>query len=445
MRLVTGFDNAVEALCGGRGLDLDSVPNQVQDSIVRIFGRPMTAAEVVEHILQRVRDEGDEAVRDLTQRLDDVNLTALEVPADAIDSAVESVSGELLDALNTAAERIRQYHLATVAKPWMDFDRGYGALVRPIGRAGIYVPGGTATYPSTVLMSAIPAKVAGVREVFVSTPARDGQWPNASVLAAAQIAEVDRVFAIGGAQAIAAMAYGTDSVPAVDMICGPGNIFVTLAKKQVFGHVGIDGLYGPTETLVIADETANPTLCAADLLAQAEHDIMATPVLVTTSSDIALAVQKEVEIRMQRLERADIIRQSMEGRGYIAVLDNLDEAVELSNRFAPEHLSMMVADPWALVGRIRNAGAVFVGEFSHEVLGDYVAGPSHVMPTGGTARFSSGLGVRAFEKIVPLIALDEATSESVTEAASIIGRAEGLTGHAEAAEVRQELFGGGQR
>ena len=447
MKVVRGLAKAVEVLCDGRGLDLDSVPTPVRDSIVRVFGRPMTPAETVDHILSRVRDEGDEAVRELTRRLDGAqltHLTHLEVGAAAMDDAHEQVSRELLDALAAAADRIREYHEATVSRPWMDFGKGYGTLVSPVGRVGIYVPGGTAAYPSTVLMTAVPARVAGVREVLVATPGRAGQPPHPAVLAAARLAGVDRVFSIGGAQAIGAMAYGTESVPRVDMICGPGNVFVTLAKKQVFGHVGIDGLYGPTETLVIADHTANPTLCAADLLAQAEHDIMATPVLVTTSPELAAAARREVESRLERLERRDIIEESLNRRGCIAILDSLEEAIELSNRFAPEHLSMMVANPWAYVGRVRNAGALFVGELSHEVLGDYVAGPSHVMPTGGTARFSSGLSVRSFEKVMPLIALDEATSASVAGAASLIGRAEGLTGHAEAAEVRQELLGGAQ-
>ena len=259
------------------------------------------------------------------------------------------------------------------------------------------------------------------------------------VLVAADIAGVDRVFAIGGAQAIAAMAYGTASVPPADMICGPGNLFVTLAKKHLFGEVGIDGLYGPTETLVVADETANPTLCAADLLAQAEHDVMAMPVLITTSRRLAEQVDREVRVRLERLDRAAIAREAVEARGWIAVVDDLVEAVDLANEFAPEHLSLMVDEPWSYVGRVRNAGAVFVGESSHEVLGDYVGGPSHVMPTGGTARFSSGLGVHSFVKVSPVLALDDRTSSDLAGPAALIARAEGLTAHAEAAELRDEL------
>jgi histidinol dehydrogenase len=236
------------------------------------------------------------------------------------------------------------------------------------------------------------------------------------------------------------MAYGTETVPRVDMICGPGNVFVTLAKKLVYGDVGIDGLYGPTETLIVADETANPTLCAVDLLAQAEHDALARPVLITTSEHLALAVDREVQGRVERLDRGDVARAAMEGQGCIAVVANLDEALDLANRFAPEHLSLMVRDPWEHLGRVRNAGAVFLGEFSHEVLGDYVAGPSHVMPTGGTARFGSGLGVHSFLKISPIIALSDGVSAGLAREAAVIARAEGFTAHAEAAEIRQELL-----
>ena len=260
------------------------------------------------------------------------------------------------------------------------------------------------------------------------------------VLVAADIAGVDRVFRIGGAQAIGAMAYGTETVPRVDIVCGPGNIFVTLAKKLLFGDVGIDGLYGPTETVLVADDSANPTLCAADLLAQAEHDVLAMPVLITTSERLADAVEREALARIERLERSEIAKAAMDGQGCIAVVQDLEEALDLANEFAPEHLSLMIREPWRYVGRVRNAGAVFLGDFSHEVLGDYVAGPSHVMPTGGTARFSSGLGVHSFVKISPIVALDNDASRDLAEVASVIARAEGFTAHAEAAEVRQELL-----
>ena len=306
---------------------------------------------------------------------------------------------------------------------------------------GVYVPGGSAPLPSTALMTAIPARVAGVDEIILCSPARNGGLPEPTTLAAAQIAGADRIFAIGGAQAVAAMAYGTETVPKVDMVCGPGNIFVTLAKKMVYGDVGIDGLYGPTETMIVADASANPTLCAADMLAQAEHDPLATPVLVCVSSALAERVVDEVEARLRRLSRESVARAAIEGRGTVAIVENLDEAIRIANRFAPEHLCLAVEDPWRWVGKIRNAGALFMGEFSHEVLGDYVAGPSHVMPTSGSARFNSGVGVHTFLKTIPVIAIDDAQSAALSESAAVIARAEGLTAHAEAAEIRRELGG----
>ena len=349
-------------------------------------------------------------------------------------------SAEVVEALEAAAERIRVFHEACLSRGWTDYDAGYGQLVNAVDSAGAYIPGGTALYPSTVLMTAIPARVAGVQQVVMCTPTKGGELPHPAVLAAADIAGVDRVFCIGGAQAVAAMAYGTDSVPRVDIICGPGNIFVTLAKKLVYGDVGIDGLYGPTETVVIGDGTSNPTLCAVDMLAQAEHDALARPVLITTSERLAEAVDAEVGARLERLDRGAIARASTQEQGCIAVVEDMDDALKLANEFAPEHLCLMMQDAWEHLGKVRNAGAVFIGDFSHEVLGDYVAGPSHVMPTAGTARFNSGLGVHSFVKVSPVVALSPETSAAISKAASVLGRAEGLTAHAEAAEIREELF-----
>ncbi len=441
MRMVHGLDNAVEVLCCDRDLHLDRVPPHVLERSAEAFGEPLTPMQVVERILREVRESGDRALRDLTLKFDGSVLDRIEVPGTAVSGAYDDVSAEVVEALETAAGRVRGFHEAALPKTWLDLAEGYGELVVPLERVGAYVPGGTAPLPSTVLMSVIPAKVAGVKEVMVASPPGETGLPHPAVLVAAGIAGADRVFQIGGAQAIAAMAYGTETVPAADMICGPGNVFVTLAKKLLYGDVGIDGLYGPTETVVIADETANPTLCAADLLAQAEHDVMATPVLITTSQSLADAVQRELAARVDRLDRADIARSALHEQGCIAIVDDLDQALELANRFAPEHMCLMVSEPWRHVGRVNNAGAVFLGEFSHEVLGDYVAGPSHVMPTGGTARFSSGLSVRSFLKFSPVVALDDATSSTLARVASTIARAEGLTGHAEAAEIREELLG----
>ena len=442
MRVMRGLAEASKGLLENRGFGLDQVPPRVQAATERAFGEPLTPTQVVRLILDQVRERGDAALRELTQKLEGTDLAEIEVPPSAIAEAYNIVPQEVIEALTVAAHRIRRFHEDARAKGWVDFSEGYGVLVNPVQRVGAYVPGGTAPYPSTVLMTAIPAKVAGVPEVVVCTPALEGQWPHPAVLVAADIAGVDRVFRIGGAQAVAAMAYGTETVPRVDTICGPGNIFVTLAKKLVFGEVGIDGLYGPTETVVVADETANPTLCAADMLAQAEHDALARPVLITTSERVAEAVQEEAEARLERLERGGIAKAAMDHQGCIAIVDDLEEALELTNRFAPEHLSLIVKDPWAHVKRVRNAGVVFLGEFSHEVLGDYVAGPSHVMPTGGTARFSSGLGVHSFVRITPVVAFDGGTASELAKGASVIARAEGLTAHAEAAEAREELLRG---
>ncbi len=442
MKTVFGLHAARRALLDGRGLGLENVPEALADGIEQRFGEPLTPAQVVERIVARVKADGDTAVRELTELLDGQAPEHIEVAQPEIDTAVEKVSRELVEALTIAAGRIEAFHRRTMPTEWRDSEEGYGSLVRPIGRAGVYVPGGTAPYPSTVLMAALPARVAGVDEVVVCTPPERGSdLPHPAVLAAVAIAGVDRVFAIGGAQAVAAMAYGTETVPRVDLICGPGNLFITLAKRQVFGTVGVDGLYGPTETLIIADGSANPTLVAADLLAQAEHDELATPVLITTAYELATAVSPEWWLRAARLERDAIAIASMKGCGIIAVVESLADAVELSNAFAPEHVSLAVEDPESLLPAVTNAGMVFVGERSHEVLGDYAAGPSHVMPTAGTARFGSGLGVHSFIKHVPVVAMDAEKSSELGRFASIIGRAEGLTAHAEAAEAREEILG----
>ena len=439
MKIVHGIEAARRELGRGRRLDLASVPSSFLDTTERVFGARLSPIETVSRIIDAVRDDGDDAIRHFALELEGRNHDALEVGGADIEAATSRVEPRVIAAFEEAAARVRRYHEASMPRDWMDFGAGYGGLTRACESVGIYVPGGGAPLPSTVLMTAIPARVAGVGDVSLCSPAGPNGLPDATVLAAAGIAGVDRVFAIGGAQAVAAMAYGTETVPRVDMVCGPGNVFVTLAKKLVYGDVGIDGLYGPTETLIIADSHANPTLCAADLLAQAEHDPMARPALVCTSSKLAKSVSDEVEVRLARLERASVAGASVEGQGCIAVVADVAEAVELANWFAPEHMCLSVEDPWAWVGSIRNAGALFLGDFSHEVLGDYIAGPSHVMPTSGTARFNSGVGVHTFLKTIPVIALDDAESLALTEAAATMARAEGLTAHAEAAEIRREL------
>ena len=440
MKIVRGIEDARKALCGDRGLGLEDAPQALMDGIAGIFGEALTPVQVVERIVRRVRSEGDAAVREFTELIDGAAPDCLEVPRSAIVDARRQADADVVDALEAAAERIRVFHEACLSRGWMDYSAGYGQIVNAAESAGAYVPGGTALYPSTVLMTTIPAKVAGVGEVVMCTPTKGGELPHPAVLAAAEIAGVERMFCIGGAQAVAAMAYGTESVPRVDIICGPGNIFVTLAKKLVYGDVGIDGLYGPTETVVIGDGTSNATLCAVDMLAQAEHDSLARPVLITTSERLAESVDAEITTRLERLDRGAIARASTQEQGCIAIVESLDDALELANEFAPEHLCLMMQDGWEHLGKVRNAGAVFIGDFSHEVLGDYVAGPSHVMPTAGTARFNSGLGVHSFVKVSPVVALSAETSASISKAASVLGRVEGLTAHAEAAEIREELF-----
>ncbi|MGB3128652.1 MAG: histidinol dehydrogenase [Dehalococcoidia bacterium] len=395
------------------------------------------AYETVQQILGEVRARGDSALFDYTREIDGVELARLEVTREEITQSRNVASKELVSALELAAERVRSFHVAQKRSLGLEFvEGGLGFLVRSLERVGIYVPGGKASYPSTVLMTAIPARVAGVDEVVVTTPpAPDGTVP-ASTLVAADIAKVDRIFKVGGAQAVAAMAYGTESVPRVDKICGPGNVFVTLAKKQVYGIVGIDGLHGPTETVILADGSASPVLCAADLLAQAEHDEMASAILITTSPSMAGEVNEEVERQLAQLERQAIARQSLERNGVIVVVDNIDEAIELVNLYAPEHLCLAMRDARSYLDRIRHAGGIFIE--SPEALGDYTAGPSHVMPTGRTARFGSPLSVLDFLKVSILVDLDDEALKALGPAAATIARAEGLTAHALSVERRLE-------
>lgn len=440
MRILQGQDAARKVLCENRGIDFE-VPEVLLRRTNEIFGRTLSTYETVELIITEVRNRKDEALKELSEKLDGTTIDSFEISPADISNAYQQVPTEVVEALKLAERRIRKFHESSVPQSWHDSNEGYGQMVNPVGRVGTYVPGGTAAYPSTVLMTTVPAKVAGVNDVLICTPPSIDGVPKPIVLVAADIAGVDRIFSIGGAQAVAAMAYGTESVPKVDVICGPGNVFVTLAKKIVFGDVGIDGLYGPTETAIIADEFANPTLCAVDLLAQAEHDQLATPVLITTSKELAKKVLDEIYVRIERLDRKNIIQEAIKNRGVIAVVKDLDEAFNLSNEFAPEHVSLAVKNPLESAKTIKNAGAIFLGEFSHEVLGDYVAGPSHVMPTGGTARFSSGINVNSFLKISPVVALDRTVARELSSAASLIARAEGLTAHAEAAEVRDEMLG----
>ncbi len=401
------------------------------------YGSDLESA--VRKIVDEVRNRGDAALLDYTLKFDGIKLTCLEISKQQITGAYQEVDKELVSALKLAAERIYSFHFAQRDNIWGKVvGQNLGQLVRSLERVGVYVPGGTACYPSTVLMTAIPARVAGVGEIILVTPPGSNGTVPAPTLVAAAVAGVDRVFCVGGAQAIAALAFGTESVPRVDKICGPGNIFVTLAKKMVYGVVDIDGLQGPSEVLIIADETANPKYCAADLLAQAEHDPLASAILITTSRQLADEVNREVERQLGSLPRQAIAAESLETRGIIAVVSGMDEAIELANLYAPEHLCLMVDSAASYIDKISNAGCIVVGNKSTGVLGDYVAGPSHVLPTGGTARFSSPLNVGDFIKLINLVTVGEASLKQLAEAASTIARAEGFEAHARAVEKRLE-------
>jgi len=391
---------------------------------------------VVDRIIGDVRRKGDKALLDYTEKLDGVRLDSLEVDGREIAAAYDVTDKELISALEYAVRRIRDFHVACGHKTGLiPIDRHLKRQILPLQRVGLYVPGGTAAYPSTVLMMAIPAKVAGVEEVImVSPPAKDGSIP-APTLVAADIAKVNRIFKLGGAQAIAALAFGTQSIPRVDKICGPGNVFVTLAKKMVYGTVALDGLEGPSEIMILADGEADPVLCAADLLAQAEHDPLASVVLITTSADLADQVDKEIEIELAKLKQRSTAGTAIKG-GMLVLVDDMVQAVELINLFAPEHLSIMASDASTLIPKIHNAGCIFIGEHAPVVLGDYVAGPSHVLPTGGSARFGSPLSVADFLKVTNIIALDEPAMRELGQVAVEIARAEGLDAHARAVEKR---------
>jgi len=404
-----------------------------------VFGEPLGAEESVRRIIAAVRAEGDAAVRRYTEAFDGpIAYEGLEVPDEDVRAALGRIGPELRAALELAAGRIRDYHqrqLRRCLSSYVDED-GLGVQVRPIETVGFYAPGTSPAYPSSVLHTIVPAKVAGVGNVVLVSPAgADGRIPDVK-LAAAAIAGAGRVFCASGAQAIAALAYGTETFPRVDKICGPGNIFVTLAKRAVFGDVGIDSIYGPTETVIVADADADPVLCAVDLIAQAEHDELAAPILITDSRELAARVAGEVEARLAVLPRAAVARAAFENRGGAVVAADMEEAVELASEYAPEHLCILARDARRLAGLVRNAGGVFIGDASPEAIGDYTAGPSHVMPTGGAARFASPLSVQDFLKFSTVIDLKEASVFDLGPAGVTLARAEGLIGHARAIEER---------
>lgn len=409
-----------------------------------IFARfePTSSVEgIVSEIIENVKTNGDKALFEYCLKFDKANLSSLLVSEDEIKEALEKIEPEFLEILKEAASNIRKFHERQKRNSFIINDTPgivIGQKIIPVDRAGLYVPGGTAAYPSTVLMDAIPAKIAGVKEVCITTPPNAEGKINPVILAAASVAGVDKIYKVGGAQAIAALAYGTESIPRVDKIVGPGNAFVAEAKKQVFGKVSIDMIAGPSEILIVSDGKSNPRHIAADLLSQAEHDKMASAVLVTDSYDFALEVQKELEIQIPLLERCEIARCSIDGNGKIIVANSLMNAIDIANEIAPEHLELCVDNPFDYLDSIRHAGSVFMGRNCPEALGDYFAGPNHTLPTSGSAKFSSPLSVDDFIKKTQYTYYTKDALSKVAEKISYFAKKEGLTAHAKSAVIRTE-------
>lgn len=416
-------------------IELQRICNRTHDD--QVFHKEATVRE----ILQGVRRKGDSALLQYTADFDKQELTAdgLRVRGSEIDAAYQQVSKELIDAIRFAHKNIEAFHRQRVPSSWVNFqdDVVLGKRYTPVDRAGIYVPGGRAAYPSTVLMNAVPAKVAGVGRLVMVTPPAEGGTITPAVLVAAQEAGVTEIYRVGGAQAIGALAYGTETIPAVDVITGPGNIYVTLAKKQVFGTVGIDSLAGPSEVLIIADHTANPTFVAADLLAQAEHDPMAAAILITTDASLAERVVTEVAQQLQGHPRQTLTEKAIANYGAAIVVDTLETATTLSNDFAPEHLELEVDEPWELLEHIRHAGAIFLGHSTPEAIGDYLAGPNHTLPTSGAARYASALGTETFMKHSSLIQYSPNALSQVAGAIAKLTEAEGLPSHGASVTYRK--------
>lgn len=400
----------------------------------------------VREVLQAVKRKGDKALLHYTAEFDHLSLNVedLRVSGSELDAAYQQVSKELLDAIRLACQQIEAFHRQRIPKSWVQFGEDevvLGKRYTPVDRAGLYVPGGQAAYPSTVLMNAVPAKVAKVPRIVMCTPPGPEKKIAPAVLVAAQEAGIEEIYRVGGAQAIAALAYGTETIPKVDLITGPGNIYVTLAKKLVYGTVGIDTLAGPSEVLIIADGLANPVYVAADMLAQAEHDSMAAAILLTTDSVLARKVVAEVERQLAEHPRRILTEKAIANYGLVVVVDSLKAAAELSNEFAPEHLELEVVDPWALLDQIRHAGAIFLGCSTPEAVGDYLAGPNHTLPTSGAARYASPLGVETFMKHSSLIQYSPTALQKVAKTINVLAKAEGLPSHADSVRLRTENIG----
>jgi histidinol dehydrogenase len=439
MRIVEGAQEARRTILRRQSINDLDLGEAGRARAGAAFGEELSAMETVARIIADVRAQGDAAVRRYGETFDGpIGYEGLEIPTAELQAALGRLEPALRAALELAAARIRAYHerqLKRCLTSYVD-EEGLGVQVRPIETVGFYAPGTEPAYPSSILHTIVPAKVAGVANAVLVSPAGSGGRVPDVKLAAAAIAGAGRVFCASGAQAIAALAYGTETVPRVDKICGPGNIFVTLAKRAVFGDVGIDSIYGPTETVVLADASADPVLCAVDLIAQAEHDELAAPVLITDSRELAEQVAAEVSLRLEVLPRGAVARAAFENRGGAVVAASIEEAVALASEYAPEHLCILARDAHRLAMHVKNAGGVFIGESSPEAIGDYTAGPSHVMPTGGAARFASPLGVQDFLKFSTVLDLGEDSVFELGPAGATIARAEGLVGHARAIEER---------
>jgi len=399
--------------------------------------------DTVNEIINNVKKNGDKAVFDYTQKFDKYALTPenIKVTRAEIDEAYTKLDADLIEVIKASAENIRAFHQKQLRNSWFDAKEDgtiLGMKITPLAKVGVYVPGGKAAYPSSVLMNVVPAKVAGVKEVIMTTPPSADGKVNPGTLVAADIAGVDTIYKVGGAQAIAALAFGTQSIPKVDKITGPGNIFVALAKKAVYGYVSIDSIAGPSEILVLADETATPRYVAADLLSQAEHDELASAILITTSRELAEQVSKEVDSFTAKLSRKEIIQKSLDNYGYILLADSMEEAIDAANEIASEHLEILTKNPFDTMTRIRNAGAIFLGEYSSEPLGDYFAGPNHILPTNGTAKFFSPVNVDDFIKKTSIISYSKEALERVHNKIELFAENEGLTAHANSIKVRFE-------
>jgi histidinol dehydrogenase len=440
LRILVDLAKAKQTILRRRAAAPIALPPSVRARLNDVLGGDYDAEGGVAEVIRQVRATGDEALRRLGRAFDGCELDNLAVRPAEVEAAWAGLAAATREAMTVAAARIRRFHERALPRNWYEFDGDstFGQVFRPLARVGIYAPGGRGAYPSTVLMTAIPARVAGVEEIVLCTPPGPDGQPHQPTLAAARVAGVDRIFRVGGAQAIAALAFGTDSIPAVDKIVGPGNVFVALAKRQVYGVVGIDQLAGPTETLLVADDSASPAALAADLLAQAEHDPMASALLITDSLGVAQATGTEIEQQITRLDRRAIIAESLATNGGAVVTPDLEAAIALANEYAPEHLCLNVRNSSTWLPRVRNAGGIFVGETSIEAIGDYTAGPSHVMPTGGSARFASPLNVLDFLKISSVFDIAPSTFREIAPATIAFAEAEKLGGHAQAVRLRLE-------